>query len=316
MQMSESQQFIAGLEQHNRILVRAVPKSDLHSHAGLAFRREVLERWLEQPIAPPPPRMDDLSAMNQWIKQELTPFYSDLKGFSFAMRAAMAEAWNDGITLLEMSVDVSFIGMYGITPEKLANIMLEAHRMVAPEITFRPELGIARDADPETIVPLALECVNTGLFHCIDLYGTEYARTPEVYRDLFRIARKAGLKCKVHVGEFGTAESLMHTIKILEPHAIQHGIAAVKSNEAMALLAREKIPLNICPTSNIRLSRVPDYATHPIRQLFHEGVPLTINSDDIMVFDQNVSDEYLHLYRAGSLSAAELDEIRTFGLSC
>lgn len=314
--MSDSQLFMRGLVQNDRSMVRTVPKSELHSHAGLAFRIEVLERWSEKAIAPAPPLMPDLEAMNHWIKTELTTFYADLKGFTFAMRAAMAEAWNDGITLLEMSVDVSFIKMYRITPHQLAAILLDAHKVVAPEITFRPELGIARDADPGTMIPLALACMETGVFKSIDLYGIEDARPPETYRDLFREARKAGLKCKVHAGEFGTADTLIHTIHTLEPDAIQHGIAAVHSKEAMSLLARERIPLNICPTSNIRLSRVPDYATHPIRTLFHEGVPVTLNSDDIMVFGQNVSDEYLNLYRAGTLSAAELDEIRLFGLSC
>ncbi|HLF65807.1 MAG TPA: hypothetical protein VI603_18745, partial [Saprospiraceae bacterium] len=68
--------------------------------------------------------------------------------------------------------------------------------------------------------------------------------------------------------------------------------------------------LNVCPTSNLRLARVSEMSAHPVRALLDAGIQVTINSDDLLVFDQTVSEEYLNLYNAGVLSAAELDEIR------
>jgi adenosine deaminase len=312
--ITDNQRFIGGLEHDNRHLVKAMPKSDLHTHGGLACRLQMLERWAEKQINPPPPVMKNLASMNQWIADELHHLFKEKRCAEFVIRAALAEAWNDGITLLEMSFDLTFITHFNHDPEQFARFIHDAHRIVAPEITFRPELGLARDLSPERWIPVAKACVDTGLFAGIDLYGIEDARPPEVYRELFDHARKKGLKCKVHAGEFEDAAAMMHTINVLQPHAVQHGIAAAASEDAMQYLAKAGITLNICPTSNIRLSRVTDYQNHPIRKLFYAGVSVTINTDDIMVFDASVTDEYFHLFHAGILPAAELNEIRLNGL--
>jgi len=76
-----------------------------------------------------------------------------------------------------------------------------------------------------------------------------------------------------------------------------------------------RIRLNICPTSNVLLGRVESLAEHTIRELYDAGVKLTVNTDDVLVFGQSVSDEFLNLYRAGLFSAAELNELRWNGLS-
>ena len=72
--------------------------------------------------------------------------------------------------------------------------------------------------------------------------------------------------------------------------------------------------MNVCPTSNVMLGGVSDLASHPIRILYDNGVPVTINTDDLMIFGQSVSEEYRNLYRARVLSAQELDDIRCASL--
>ena len=74
------------------------------------------------------------------------------------------------------------------------------------------------------------------------------------------------------------------------------------------------IRLNVCPTSNIILSRVENLETHPARKLADNGVIITINSDDIMIFNQSVSEEYLNLYHVKLFSANELNVLRENGL--
>jgi adenosine deaminase len=95
---------------------------------------------------------------------------------------------------------------------------------------------------------------------------------------------------------------------------VQHGVAAAASPAAMRFLADAGIPLNVCPTSNVRLGRAQDYRTHPIRTLYDHGVRVTVNTDDVIFFDQGVSDEFLNLYRSGAWRAQELDQIRRDGL--
>ena len=123
------------------------------------------------------------------------------------------------------------------------------------------------------------------------------------------------MKLKAHVGEFGGAEEVRRTVEILDLDEVQHGIAAAESVEVMRWLSENQIQLNVCPTSNVMLGAVSNLASHPIRILYDNGVPVTINTDDLMIFGQSVSQEYQNLYRASVFTAEELDYIRRSSLT-
>ena len=114
--------------------------------------------------------------------------------------------------------------------------------------------------------------------------------------------------------EFGGAEEVRRTVEVLDLDEVQHGIGAAESVEVMRWLSENQIQLNVCPTSNVMLDAVRDLASHPIRALYDNGVPVTINTDDLMIFGQSVSEEYRNLYRAGVFSVQELEDIRRASL--
>jgi adenosine deaminase len=120
---------------------------------------------------------------------------------------------------------------------------------------------------------------------------------------------------KAHVGEWGDADSVWRAVEELELDEVQHGIAAAQSGQVTQFLADNRIRLNICPTSNLLLGRVPSLAAHPIRKLFDGGVIVTINTDDVLVFGRSVSEEFLSLFRAKLFSDDELERIRLAGLT-
>lgn len=315
MNSGEDILFKKALFTNSKDLLKKIPKSDLHNHAGLGYKLSKLENRLAHPVTPPPIKMFSLKEMDDWIEKNLSKHYQRKECFEFAVAAALDEAVEDGVKLLEMSIDVDFISHYDGNPEKFSRFVLKEQKRVADYLAFRPEIGLSRDQPPDVVIPVVIECIETGAFRSLDLYGTEEREPPEKYVRLFIKAKDLGLKCKVHVGEFGSAESLTKTVKLLHPNAIQHGISAASSKQAMKLLAEEQITLNICPASNIKLSLAGSYENHPIRVLFDNGVTVTINSDDIMVFDQTVSDEYLNLFNSGLMSAEELNTIRLQGLA-
>lgn len=309
-----SNDFIKAIKEHNKKTIQHIPKTDLHNHAGLGLRLETLVNFTKISLPPVPKNMGSIAEMNKYIQTNLHPIYKIQKNFEFAIEEAIKEAINDGITYLEASVDCFFLTIYENNVHEFCNFLYQLKNKYAEKIKFIPEIGISRDMEPALGLPLIESCIETGIFKCIDLYGTELAREPEIYRSLFRNAANKGLKLKVHVGEFGNAELIRKTCDILEATTVQHGISAADSQEIMKWLARNNITLNICPTSNIKLLRVKNYATHPIRKLFDAGITVTINTDDIFFFESNVSDEYLQLYRNNTLSAEELDMIRIYGL--
>ena len=97
---------------------------------------------------------------------------------------------------------------------------------------------------------------------------------------------------------------------------VHHGINASTSKEVMKYLADNQIQLNVCPSSNVLLGYAPSYREHPIKILYENGVRVTINTDDLLILDSTIENEYLMLYKSGALTVNQLDDIRKCGLKC
>ena len=308
--------FIEALSTDNLDAIRIVPKIDVHSHSFLSTRRENAERWLGHPLTKPPLKMKGLGGMMEYIDTVLAPHLEHRQGFEFIAASAIDDAVQDGVVILEMSFDIRLVKFYpgGLTEVRaFIEALVDRYR---EQIDLRPELGFAREcADDARLMKLAHEAIELGVYRSIDLYSYEEACAPEAVQSLYVKARAAGMKLKAHVGEFGGAEEVQRTVEVLGLDEVQHGIGAAESVEVMRWLSENQIQLNVCPTSNVMLDAVPDLASHPIRVLYDNGVPVTINTDDLMVFGQSVSEEYRNLYRAGVFSAEELEGIRCASLT-
>lgn len=307
--------FVQALSEDDIEGIKSFPKTDVHNHVMLSTRRQNVERWLGHSLDRPPPRMDGLEGMLTYVGNILIPHIRNQHGFEFITDAAVNDAILDGVVILEMSFDIRIAEYYadGLHPCcAYIQTLVEKYR---PQIDLRPELGLSRKcADDANLVKLMYHAIESGLFQSIDLYSHQDACPPEAVKQLYTEAGKRGMKLKAHVGEFGGAEEIRRTVEILGLDEVQHGIAAIESEDVMKWLAENSIQLNVCPTSNVMLSAVQDIVSHPIRVLFDNGVPVTINTDDLMIFDQTVSDEYRNLYQAGVFSAEELDSIRRSSL--
>jgi adenosine deaminase len=224
----------------------------------------------------------------------------------------MKHADYDGVRILEMSIDAQMMGVYE-SIEQLTEA-LDLIRVQNPNVNFRPEIGINRLWENDLIDRWVLPMVESGYFNSIDLYGDEQFGEPEKFQSIYKVARDHNMILKAHAGEYCDAEFVRRSVEVLDLDEVQHGIAVADSPEVMAWLANRKTVLHVCPTSNVRLIRVSSMEVHPLKILYDNGVFVTINSDDIMVFDAAVSEEYQNLYDAGLFSAEELDEIRLFGL--
>ena len=308
--------FVKALSTDNLDAIRAAPKTDVHCHSFLSTRRENAENWIGHPLTKPPLKMKGLGGMMEYIDAVLSPHLEHRQGFEFIAASAIDDAVQDGVVLFEMSFDIRLVKFYpgGLTEVRaFIEALVDRYR---EQIDLRPELGFAREcADDTRLMKLAHEAIELGVYRSIDLYSYEEACAPEAVQSLYVKARAAGMKLKAHVGEFGGAEEVRRTVEVLDLDEVQHGIGAAESVEIMRWLSENQIQLNVCPTSNVMLGGVSDIASHPIRALFDNGVPVTINTDDLMIFGQSVSEEYRNLYRAGVFSAEELEGIRRASLA-
>lgn len=313
--MNFSKTFISGLENQDLSILRTIPKTDLHNHAFFSTKRKNIEQWANCSIDKPKSKFTNLDEMGEYAASAFVPYIASKEGVEFVFKSAIQDAINDGVTILEMSFDSRIIMLYNSFSLDMITFLKELKIQFKNKILFLPELGVSRDHEFKEIEATLQESIESKFFDSIDLYGNEDAAPCEQYLSIYKDAKSAGMKLKAHVGEFGSAESIRHTVEVLELDNIQHGISAHTSPEIMNWLANNKIQLNICPTSNIALSRVKNMKAHPIRILFDYGVPVTINSDDLTIFDQSISEEFMNLYNAELFTANELNQIRETGIN-
>jgi adenosine deaminase len=312
---THSQPFIEALRSGDLSTLQTVPKSDLHNHSILGTRIERVESWLRTPLRRPQKQMASLDEMIKYAHDVLYPHTDTHAGFKFTAESAIRDAIADGVSILEMSLDMRFISLFENGPDEFFSFVAGLVETYKDRIDFRPEIGMSKDRPPADQIHLASICIRSGIFSSIDLYGNEAAQPPDPYRNIYADAKKHGLKLKAHAGEFAGPEFISRALDILQVDEVQHGVTAAASKPLMDRLRRDRVRLNVCPSSNVALGVVSDIAHHPIRVLVDNGVRVTVNTDDLMIFGQSVSQEYLLLYQSGVLTANELDEIRREGLS-
>jgi adenosine deaminase len=148
----------------------------------------------------------------------------------------------------------------------------------------------------------------------LGLGGLEVDYPPEWFAKWFDQARAAGLHSIPHAGETGGPASVWGAIRALGAERIGHGVRAIEDPELMAYLAEKQIPLEICPTSNVRLGVYPSLEDHPFPRLYKAGIPLTINSDDPPLFNTTLNDEVALLSSAFHYDQNTINELLLNGV--
>jgi len=251
--------------------------------------------------------------MQDWYEVHVKPYCIGKEGFEKRIRAAFKHAVDDGVTALSMSFGIGDSVYYDNEMHDYINAIDTIRQEIAPFITFLPEISFMRTDNIKPIEDQFERILELDYFKSIDLFGDD-KQAVDNFKSIYRRAKEHGYILKAHVGEFGDAESVRRAVDVLELDQVQHGINAVQSKSVMKWLEKNQIQLNVCPSSNIMLQRAESYKKHPIAELFYNGIPVTINSDDMIIFDQSVSQDYLNLYNYGNLSAEDLNKIREIGL--
>ena len=133
----------------------------------------------------------------------------------------------------------------------------------------------------------------------LTLGGAEHTYPPAPFRRVYQIARASGLRTTVHAGEALGPESVWDALQILEVERLGHGVRAAEDPSLVRCLAERGVPLEVCPTSNVRTGVYPSLREHPIRALFEAGVSLTVNTDDPAFFGVSLSKELANLRHLG-----------------
>ena len=306
--------FFEGLIENDTEKLLKVPKSDIHVHSTKGCRREWLGEQLNVDLPGPPEKFDGLLGMQEWFTSTLKPYCSGPEGIIIRWEGSFAEAGRNNIARLAMNFGVTEIDLVG-GMETFVPMIEGFHKKHCPDTVFEPEITYISACDIQMETERMDEYLSSGYFRSIDVCGGEDIKPVEDFVPLYRKAEEYHLIKRMHVGESGTAEDVRSAVELLNLDEVHHGIAAASSKEVMRFLADNKIQLNVCPSSNVMLGYAKSYKEYPIRTLYENGVKVTINTDDLLLFDSSIENEYLRLYRAGALGLEELNDIRMQGLS-
>lgn len=140
----------------------------------------------------------------------------------------------------------------------------------------------------------------------VGLDSSEVGHPPSKFRAVYDRAREAGLRAVAHAGEEGPPAYIWEALDLLNAQRIDHGVRCAEDPRLVGRLVEERIPLTVCPLSNVKLRVFPTLRQHNLKQLLDRGLLVTVNSDDPAYFGGYVGDNFAATAAALGLSREHL----------
>lgn len=302
--------------------IQALPKVELHVHLEGSMRPETLFSLANQHrVNLPASSMEEL---RDWFRFRDFDHFVEVylkcsavlrrpEDFQRLLREFAADQERSGVVYSEVHFTIGTHWMAGLPPDELLDAIAETVADLDRRGTSRVRLipDIVRDVGAKT-ADLTLEWALQGKArNCVvalGLSGREAICPSEPFAEHFAEAKRRGLHCVAHAGEHAGARSIWSVLEACGAERIGHGVRCLEDRKLVAYLREQKIPLEVCPTSNVRLGVAEDLSQHPFERLRREGLFLTVNSDDPALFETNLSRELEQLSAAFGYGAAEIVE--------
>lgn len=139
----------------------------------------------------------------------------------------------------------------------------------------------------------------------VGLDSSEVGHPPEKFARVFARCRELGLHLVAHAGEEGPPAYVWSALDVLKVERIDHGVQSTKDPALMKRLAADRIPLTVCPLSNLKLCVFPQLSQHNLGQLLDAGLVATVNSDDPAYFGGYMNENFLQTFAATGLTSAQ-----------
>lgn len=306
----------------NRLeLIRALPKAELHVHIEGTFEPELMFAIAQRnKIAIPYKSVEEVKqAYNFHNLQSFLDIYyagaavliyeQDFYDLAWAYfekcaedRVVHTEMFFDPQTHTDRGVAFSTVinGLQRACDDAKAKLGISSHLIMC---FLRHLSEDAAFATLEQALPYKDQIIAVGLD------SSEVGHPPSKFERVFAKAREAGFLVVAHAGEEGPAAYVWEALDLLKVNRIDHGVRSEEDPELMQRLIAEKMPLTVCPLSNLKLCVVDDMQQHNIRRLLQQGVHVTVNSDDPSYFGGYMNDNFIAIAEALDLSNEELKQL-------
>ncbi len=203
----------------------------------------------------------------------------------------------ENIRYSEVHFTVGTHWLNGVATDEVLDAMTETIVAVERDENVRIRLipDIVRDVGAKTAdstLDWALAGKRKGVVVGLGLTGREALYSSAPFADHFAAAAAAGIHRVAHAGEHAGPEAVCSALDTCGAERIGHGIRALEDPGLIERLRRDRIPLEVCPTSNICLGLAPDVAHHPFDELRRAGLEVSLNTDDPALFDTTLSEEF------------------------
>jgi adenosine deaminase len=159
---------------------------------------------------------------------------------------------------------------------------------------------------------LAVAYKNRGIVG-FDLAGAEYDHPAKHHKDAFQLIRNNNIACTIHAGEAFGPESIAQALHVCGAHRIGHGCRLREDGDLLHYINDQRIPLEVCPSSNVQTGAVSSIANHPLRLYYDLGVRVTVNTDNRLITDTTVSKELWLCHTQMGLSPADIARVIVSG---
>ena len=279
-----------------RTLVCAMPKAELHMHIEGSLEPELIFALAQRNgISLPFASVEVLRAAYDFkdLQSFLDIYYAGASvllheaDFYDMTRAYLLRAVADGVRHTEIFFDPQTHTERGVPFATVINGISRALQDGARE------LGISRGlilcflrhlSEAEALATLEEALPHRDKFIGVGLDSSERGHPPEKFARVFARCRELGLRLVAHAGEEGPPAYIRDALDLLHVERIDHGVRCLEDPALVARLAAERIPLTVCPLSNVKLRVFETMQEHNLLQLLDAGLVVTINSDDPAYF--------------------------------
>ena len=296
-------------------LLRCMPKAELHIHIEGSLEPEMIFALAQRNgIAIPYNSVDELRRAYAFtnLQSFLDIYYAGAsvllkeQDFYDMTRAYLRKAAADNVVHTELFFDPQTHTARGVSMETVVNGL---HRACADA---KAELGISASlilcflrhlSEEDAFATLEQALPFQGKIIGIGLDSGEVGNPPEKFARVFARCRELGFRLVAHAGEEGPPAYVWTALDLLKVERIDHGVQSSQDAALMRRLAQDRIPLTVCPLSNLKLCVFPDLAAHNLRQLLDAGLVATVNSDDPSYFGGYLNDNFTQTFAALNLDA-------------
>jgi len=298
--------------------IRGMPKAELHVHIEGTLEPDLAFQLAKKHgVVLPHASVEELRQAYQFtnLQSFLDIYYEgaavlrDADDFHALTQAYLRKAHSQGVVHAEIFFDPQTHAARGIALatvlDGLTRASAEAERELG--ITCRLILCFLRHLSAaEAMHTLEQALPHKDAIAAVGLDSSELGHPPKKFSEVFARARRAGLKAVAHAGEEGPPSYIYEALDILKVRRIDHGVRCEEAPELLERLVRERMPLTVCPLSNVKLKVFDRIEVHNLKRLLHRGACVTVNSDDPAYFGGYVLENFLAVQRGLGLTQDDL----------